>query len=82
MGGRLAACSDNLVRNITRTRVNDTSGAGIGMSWGEHLQNTIATGNMIRDCNMGLEASTTDGAGKAVIAKILFQGPKEAASSA
>ncbi|MEM7427940.1 MAG: TIGR03808 family TAT-translocated repetitive protein [Pseudomonadota bacterium] len=97
VGGRLAACSGNVIRNITRTRVNDSSGIGIGadgdsavtgnvienahgagiaLGWGPHLQNAIATGNMIKDCNVGVEATTADGAGKAIISNNIIAAPK------
>ena len=97
VGGRLATCSGNLIRNITRTRVNDSSGigigvdgdsavtgnvienvstTGIGMGWGKHLQNAMATGNVIRDCNIGIEASSAKGAGKAMIANNMISGAR------
>ncbi len=97
VGGRLAACTGNVIRNITRTRVNDTSGTGIGadgdssvtgnvienahgagiaLGWGPHLQNAIATGNMIKDCNVGVAATTADGAGKAIISNNIIAAPK------
>lgn len=97
VGGRLAACTGNVIRNITRTRVNDSSGIGIGadgdstvtgnvienahsagiaLGWGPHLQNAIASGNMIKDCNVGVEATTAKGAGKAVISNNIIASPK------
>ena len=96
-GGRLAACSGNLVRNITRKRFNDGWGVGIGadgdtaltgnvvenaarsgiaLGWGKYLQNAVATGNMIKDCPIGVEASTTKGAGQALISNNIIAAAK------
>ena len=99
-GGRLAVCSGNLVRNITRKRFNDGWGVGIGadgdtaltgnvvenaarsgiaLGWGQYLQNTVATGNVIKDCPIGMEASTTRGAGQALISNNIISGAKKGA---
>ncbi len=99
-GGRLATCSGNLIRNITRKRFNDGWGVGIGadgdtaltgnvvenaarsgiaLGWGKYLQNAIATGNMIKDCPIGVEASTTKGAGKALISNNIISGASKGA---
>ena len=96
-GGRLAACSGNLIRNITRKRFNDGWGVGIGadgdtaltgnvvenaarsgiaLGWGKYLQNAVATGNMIKDCPIGVEASTTKGAGQALISNNIIVAAK------
>ncbi|MCP5082157.1 MAG: TIGR03808 family TAT-translocated repetitive protein [Alphaproteobacteria bacterium] len=99
-GGRLAVCSGNLIRNITRKRFNDGWGVGIGadgdtaltgnvvenaarsgiaLGWGQYLQNAVATGNMIKDCPIGVEATTTKGAGRAMISNNIISGAKKGA---
>lgn len=97
-GGRLATCSGNLIRNITRKRFNDGWGVGIGvdgdtavtgnvvenaahvglaLGWGKYLQNTVATGNMIKDCPVGIKASTAEGAGRALISNNIIVAAKK-----
>ncbi|HEV7276094.1 MAG TPA: TIGR03808 family TAT-translocated repetitive protein [Devosiaceae bacterium] len=88
--GRLAACSGNIVRNITpRSLVNpDTTpagifaeadavitgnvveavpGLGIGAGWGPYLRDVVISGNVVRDCEVGIGVSVAEGAGKAVV---------------
>lgn len=97
-GGRLATCSGNLVRNLTRKRFNDGWGVGIGvdgdtavtgnvienaanvglsLGWGKYLQNAVATGNMIKDCPMGIKATTAEGAGQALISNNIIVAAKQ-----
>lgn len=40
---------------------------GIHLGWGRFLRNTVANGNVIRDCGTGIAASVVKGAGAAVI---------------
>lgn len=53
--------------------------AGIWIGWGKYLRNVSATGNVIRDCGIGIAAQVAAGAGDAMIANNLISGSKRGA---
>ena len=53
--------------------------AGIWIGWGKYQRNVSATGNVIRDCSIGIAAQVASGAGDALIANNLIAGSKRGA---
>jgi uncharacterized secreted repeat protein (TIGR03808 family) len=53
--------------------------AGIWIGWGKYQRNVSATGNVIRDCGIGIAAQVAAGAGDALIANNLISGAKRGA---
>lgn len=53
--------------------------AGIWIGWGKYQRNVSATGNVIRDCGIGIAAQVAEGAGDALIASNLISGSKRGA---
>ena len=100
-GGRLAVCSNNIVRNIhggktagvtsgggiyaeadtliSSNVVESATDFGIGMGWGPYARNVSAQGNLIQNCDTGIIASVTEGAGQSYIAHNIISGSKKAA---
>lgn len=98
VGGRLAVCSNNLVRNITGGHVGGAAygygiyaeadtlvnsnvienarDAGILLGWGPKCPNLTAQGNLVKDCDIGIAASVSPGAGPHVIANNLITGAR------
>lgn len=100
-GGRLAACTGNVVRDMLGARSNpetraigisveaDTAvtgnvvenapHAGLWLGWGYAMRNIAATGNMVRNCGIGIAASIADRAEHGLIANNVISGSKTAA---
>jgi uncharacterized secreted repeat protein (TIGR03808 family) len=53
--------------------------AGIWIGWGKYQRNVSATGNVIRDCGIGIAAQVAAGARDALIANNLISGAKRGA---
>ena len=91
-GGRLGACTGNVVRNLTSSGPYPAEGVGFGtgisveadctasnnviegaplfgmqIGWGPFMRNVVATGNVIREANVGIAVSVVEGIGLAVI---------------
>lgn len=47
---------------------------GIMLGWGPYLRNVVASGNVIRDCPVGMAVSVVEGSGSALIANNLIGG--------
>lgn len=94
--GRLAVCSNNIIRNIWKNSptnpdtspvgigveadtlvsgnlVENVPGVGISLGWGPYLRDVSATGNIIRDCDIGIGVSVAEGAGNALISNNLLR---------
>jgi uncharacterized secreted repeat protein (TIGR03808 family) len=100
-GGRLAVCSNNLVRNakggktegvttgggiyaeadtlVSGNVVENAKDVGIALGWGPYARNLSAQGNLIRNCEKGITASMTQGAGPSYLANNVITGAKVAA---
>ncbi len=60
--------SGNLVENAPRI--------GIALGWGKYMRDVSATNNIVRKSRIGIAASISQGAGKALIANNLISGSK------
>ena len=49
------------------------------LGWGRHLRDVSATGNVVRDCGIGIAVSVAAGAGPALIADNLISGARRGA---
>ncbi len=61
----IAVEADTVVANNV---VEATPGIGYALGWGPYARNISATGNIARQCDIGIAASVTDGAGASLIA--------------
>lgn len=52
---------------------------GIALGWGHYLRDVTATGNVVRNCNIGIAVSASQGAGKALVANNMISGAQTAA---
>jgi uncharacterized secreted repeat protein (TIGR03808 family) len=66
-----AAVTGNVVEGAPHT--------GLALGWGRFLRNIAATGNVIRDCGIGISVSVTEGAGEALVASNIISGARRAA---
>jgi uncharacterized secreted repeat protein (TIGR03808 family) len=64
---------------VTGNVIDNAPHAGLWLGWGYALRNVAATGNMLKDCGIGIAASTAAGAGQALIANNVISGSKTAA---
>ena len=94
--GRLAVCSNNIVRNIWESSptnpdtipvgigveadtlvsgnvVENVPGVGIALGWGPYMRDVSATGNITRNCDIGIGVTLAEGAGSALISDNLIQ---------
>ncbi|MCF6271983.1 MAG: TIGR03808 family TAT-translocated repetitive protein [Rhodobacteraceae bacterium] len=94
--GRLAVCSNNIIRNIWQSSptnpdttpvgigaeadtlvsgnvIENVPGVGIALGWGPYLRDVSATGNITRNCDIGIGVSLVQGAGAALINNNLIQ---------
>jgi len=66
-----AAVTGNVIEAALRT--------GLALGWGYALRNVAASGNVIRDCGVGISVSVAEGAGEALITGNIISGAHEAA---
>ena len=59
----------NLVENVP--------GIGLALGWGPYLRDVNATGNLVRDCAIGIGVSVAEGAGHASITNNLIHRPAD-----
>jgi uncharacterized secreted repeat protein (TIGR03808 family) len=59
--------------------IEDARDHGIGLGWGPHCRNLSATGNIVRNCGIGISVSLAEGAQPALIANNIISGSKKAA---
>ena len=52
---------------------------GIALGWTHHLRDCTATGNVVRNCGIGIAVSASPGAGHALVANNMISGSKRAA---
>ena len=71
-GNGITAEADTVV---TGNVVEGAPIAGLVLGWGPHLRNVSATGNVIRDCGVGIAVSVARRAGAALISNNLIAAP-------
>lgn len=64
---------------VTGNVVENAPFAGLWLGWGYAMRNISATGNIIRDCGIGIAASVAERAERGIIANNLISGSKTAA---
>lgn len=64
---------------VTGNVVEKAPNAGILLGWGRHMRDVTATGNVVRDCGIGIAVSVAAGAGPAVIADNLISAARRGA---
>ena len=64
---------------VTGNVIENAPTAGIWLGWGKYFRNVSATGNVVRDCAIGISASVATGAEKGLIANNLISGAKRGA---
>ncbi len=64
---------------VTGNVVEGAPAAGILLGWGRHMRDVSATGNVVRDCGVGIAVSVAAGAGSALIADNLISGSRRGA---
>jgi uncharacterized secreted repeat protein (TIGR03808 family) len=70
-GVGISAEADTLIEGNV---VENAPTQGIALGWYHHLRNVSVTGNILRNCNVGIGVSVTHGAGRALIANNLISG--------
>ena len=76
LGGGIYAEADTIISNNVIENAKDL---GLGLGWGPYARNLSAQGNLIRNCDTGISASVTEGAGQSYIAGNIISGSKKAA---
>jgi uncharacterized secreted repeat protein (TIGR03808 family) len=64
---------------VTGNVVENAPAAGILLGWGQYLRDVSATGNVVRNADVGIAVSVAAGAGSAVIADNLISGARRGA---
>ncbi len=75
-GTGIAAEADTVLNGNV---IENAPTAGIWIGWGKYQRNVSATGNVVRDCGIGIAAQVAAGAGGALIAGNLISGAKRGA---
>ncbi|MFD1702812.1 TIGR03808 family TAT-translocated repetitive protein [Methylopila henanensis] len=103
-GGRLAAVTGNVVRNLFRRRKLDQPGEGYGQGigveadvavtgnvienaasfgvhagWGPYMRDVAISGNIVRNCEVGIGVSVVEGVGPATIVGNTVTGSRKGA---
>ena len=60
--------------SVTGNVIENAPVAGIMVGWGAFVRDVSVTGNVVRDCRLGISVSVVNGAGTAVIAGNLISG--------
>jgi uncharacterized secreted repeat protein (TIGR03808 family) len=60
--------------SVTGNVIENAPVAGIMVGWGAFMRDVSVTGNVVRDCRLGVSVSVVNGAGTAVIAGNLISG--------
>jgi uncharacterized secreted repeat protein (TIGR03808 family) len=60
--------------SVTGNVIENAPTAGIMVGWGAFMRDVSVTGNVLRDCRLGVSVSVVNGAGTAVIAGNLISG--------
>jgi uncharacterized secreted repeat protein (TIGR03808 family) len=63
---------------IANNAVELVPGLGIGAGWGPYLRDVVVTGNVIRECDIGIGVSVAEGAGAAVVTGNLIASARRA----
>ncbi len=64
---------------ITGNVVEDAESSAIGIGWGPYLRDVSASGNVLRNCAVGIAVSVAEGAGRAQIASNIIAGARDGA---
>lgn len=59
---------------ITGNVIDAVPGFGILAGWGPYLRDVSVTGNVVRDCDIGIGVSVAEGAGRALVSSNLVSG--------
>ncbi len=60
--------------SVTGNVVETVAGTGIGLGWGPYLRDVTASGNTVRDAEIGIAVSVSEGAGAALVTGNLVSG--------
>ncbi len=63
---------------VTGNVVENAKRAGIWLGWGKYLRDVSASGNIVRNCDIGISVSLVDGARNVLIANNLISGAVQA----
>ena len=63
---------------VTGNVIENAKRAGIWLGWGKYLRDVSATGNIVRQCDIGITVSLVDGAKNVLIANNLISGAVQA----
>ena len=58
--------------SVTGNTIEGAPTAGISIGWHEWMRNVAATGNVVRDCGVGVGVTGTDAAGAALVSNNVF----------
>jgi uncharacterized secreted repeat protein (TIGR03808 family) len=75
-GGGIAAEADT---NISGNTIENAKDVGLSLGWGPYCRDLTATGNLIRECGVGIKVSMAEGARPVLIANNMISGSREAA---
>ncbi len=75
----IAAEADTI---LTGNLVENVPGVGLALGWGPYLRDVNATGNLLRDCAIGIGVSVADEAGAASVTNNVIHRPPDAAAIA
>jgi pectate lyase len=64
---------------VSNNVLEDIESYAINLGWGKYCRNLTAQGNIIRNCQRGISFSTSEGAGKVLIANNMIEGASLAA---
>jgi uncharacterized secreted repeat protein (TIGR03808 family) len=64
---------------VTGNVIENAPTAGMILGWGHHLRDVAATGNVVRQADIGIGVSVATGAGTALIANNMFADVKRGA---
>ena len=64
---------------VANNVVEKAAGAGLSLGWGAALRDVSATGNVVRDADIGIAVSVAPGAGGAVIADNIISNTRNGA---
>lgn len=61
---------------ISGNTIEGAPSTGILIGWGRHMRDVAATGNVVRDCGVGIGISMAAGAGRALVANNIVSGSR------
>lgn len=64
---------------VTGNAIEGAPRYGMMLGWGEYLRNVVATGNVLRDCPIGMAVTVVEGTGPALISDNIFSAAPDGA---